>query len=80
MGQSPQYPYIINDSMRIAKTHMQYYQLALEQDKDSDGENDIVVWYCLGSRKAENEIRRLITMRIVIMMSVIITIFTVKEM
>lgn len=41
--------------MRIAKTHMQYYQLALEQDKDSDGENDIVVWYCLGSRKAENE-------------------------
>lgn len=54
-GAITQYPYIINDSMRIAKTHMQYYQLALEQDKDSDGENDIVVWYCLGSRKAENE-------------------------
>ena len=53
-GAITQYPYIIEDSMRIAKTHMQYYQLALEQDKDSDGENDIVVWYCLGSRMAQN--------------------------
>lgn len=57
-GAITQYPYIIKDSMRIAKTHMQYYQLALEQDKDNDGENDIVVWYCLGSRKAQNETQK----------------------
>ena len=57
-GAITQYPYIIEDSMRIAKTHMQYYQLALEQDKDNDGENDIVVWYCLGSRKAQNNTQK----------------------
>ena len=35
--------------MRIAKTHMQYYQLALEQDKDSDGENDIEMLHLVGT-------------------------------
>jgi len=54
-GAITQYPYIIKDNATIASTHMQYYQLALEQDRDingvSDGKNDIVVWYCLGSTK-----------------------------
>ena len=39
------------DNISISTTHGQYYQLALEQDKDindnSDGCNDVVVWYCL---------------------------------
>ena len=41
----------MKDKITIAGTHAQYYQLALEQDEDilgnSDGKNDIVVWYCL---------------------------------
>ena len=57
-GAITQYPYIMGDDpITIASTHMQYYQLALEQDRDinniSDGKNDIVVWYCLGSKKAK---------------------------
>lgn len=51
-GAITQYPYVIGDTIKIANTHGQYYQLALEQDYDtnnrSDGETDIVVWYCLG--------------------------------
>lgn len=51
-GAITQYPYEIGDTIKVAKTHGQYYQLALEQDYDtnnrSDGETDIVVWYCLG--------------------------------
>lgn len=50
-GAITQYPYRMSDTIRIAKTHLQYYQLALEKDRDinnrSDGANDIVVWYCL---------------------------------
>ena len=50
-GAITQYPYKISDSINVSGTHGQYYQLALEQDMDiagkSDGENDIVVWYCL---------------------------------
>ena len=50
-GAITQYPYKISDSINVSQTHGQYYQLALEQDMDiagkSDGENDIVVWYCL---------------------------------
>lgn len=55
-GVITQYPYIIRDRITIADTHSQYYQLALEQDydinKQSDGKNDIVVWYCLGGISA----------------------------
>ncbi len=50
-GAITEYPYRISDTMQIATTHGQYYQLALEQDWDnngrSDGDTDIVVWYCL---------------------------------
>ena len=52
-----EYPYKLKDGVSqdqtftVANTHGQYYQLALEKDRDingvSDGRNDIVVWYCL---------------------------------
>ena len=59
-GAITQYPYVIPNTMTIATTHGQYYQLALEQDKDSDGKNDIVVWYCLSEKKysdSPNDVR-----------------------
>lgn len=50
-GAITQYPFRIGNSISVAETHGQYYQLALEQDKDingmSDGKTDVVVWYCL---------------------------------
>lgn len=50
-GAITQYPYRMADTISLAETHGQYYQLALEQDHDingnSDGESDVVVWYCL---------------------------------
>ena len=50
-GAITQYPYRIPDTLSVAETHGQYYQLALERDRDlsgqSDGKTDIVVWYCL---------------------------------
>ncbi len=63
-GAITEYPYKIADTMNIASTHGQYYQLALEQDWDnngrSDGETDIVVWYCLSDSiyaKSPNDAR-----------------------
>lgn len=58
-GAITQYPYVLDD-ISIATTHGQYYQLALEQDKDNDGSNDIVVWYCLSGGKYDespNDVR-----------------------
>lgn len=64
-GAITQYPYriganqdgTVSDSITIAKTHGQYYQLALEKDIDingnSDGKTDIVVWYCLSGNKGD---------------------------
>lgn len=50
-GAITQYPYKMGDTLSIAETHGQYYQLGLEQDCDingnSDGKTDIVVWYTL---------------------------------
>ena len=46
-GAITQYPYYVPDKISTALTHSQYYQLALEEDSDKDGTNDIVVWYCL---------------------------------
>lgn len=63
-GAITQYPYRIPDTLSVAETHGQYYQLALERDRDlsgqSDGKTDIVVWYCLsGSIYADspNDVR-----------------------
>ena len=49
-GVITQYPYYISDDITTATTHSQYYQLALEQDEDKDGSNDIVVWYGLAKK------------------------------
>ena len=46
-GAITQYPNYIADLMPTSRTHSQYYQLAMEEDSDKDGTNDIVVWYCL---------------------------------
>lgn len=58
-GAITQYPYRMGDDpITISTTHGQYYQLALEQDQDingnSDGKNDIVVWYCLTNNYYSN--------------------------
>lgn len=53
-GAITQYPNYIADSMPTARTHSQYYQLALEEDTDKDGTNDIVVWYCLEGKNGDN--------------------------
>ena len=57
-GAITQYPYKMADSLNIATTHGQYYQLALEQDCDingnSDGKTDIVVWYALAGSNYDN--------------------------
>ncbi|MDD5829171.1 MAG: hypothetical protein PUD10_08450, partial [Lachnospira sp.] len=51
-GQITSYPYVIPDSLRVAKTHGQYYQLDLEKQDSSaasiDSGDDVVVWYTLG--------------------------------
>ena len=44
-GAITQYPYYVSDTISTALTHSQYYQLALEEDSDKDGTNDVVVWY-----------------------------------
>lgn len=49
-GAITQYPYHIPSLISTASTHSQYYQLALEEDSDKDGANDIVVWYCLANK------------------------------
>lgn len=50
-GAITQYPFKMGDEIEVSLTHGQYFQLALEQDRDingeSDGTSDIVVWYCL---------------------------------
>ena len=46
-GQITSYPFEIPETLTVAATHRQYYQLDLNQDSDNDGESDIVVWYTL---------------------------------
>ncbi len=53
-GAITQYPYYMEDTLKTAATHSQYYQLAMEQDDDKDGSNDIVVWYCLADDGLNN--------------------------
>lgn len=50
-GQITSYPFKIPETLTIAMTHRQYYQLDLNQDSDNDGESDIVVWYTLSDDK-----------------------------
>lgn len=46
-GQISHYPYTINGSVTVSKSHAQYYQLDLDTDSDADGNSDTVVWYTL---------------------------------
>lgn len=50
-GQITNYPYQITSEdqkeLTVAATHYQWLQPNMELDKDGDGKNDIVVWYCL---------------------------------
>lgn len=48
-GQITEYPFKIDETVQVASTHAQYYQLDLEADQDEDGESDIVVWYCISN-------------------------------
>lgn len=54
-GVMTQYPYYIASSIGTATTHSQYYQLAMEEDANHDGANDIIVWYCLANQSEYNE-------------------------
>ena len=53
-GQITSYPFKIPETLTVAKTHRQYYQLDLNQDSDNDGESDIVVWYTLSDDRRYN--------------------------
>lgn len=48
------YPFSIGDTITVAPTHYQYYQLDLEADDDSDKESDIVVWYTIAGTTRTN--------------------------
>lgn len=54
-GQITSYPFKIPETLTVAKTHRQYYQLDLNQDSDNDGESDIVVWYTLSDDSRYNK-------------------------
>ena len=51
-GQIVEYPYKLQERFEVAMTHGQYYELDYTADDDGDGQSDLVVWYCLGSRGA----------------------------
>ena len=48
-GQITQYPYQISadEQLEISNTHYQWLQPNMELDRNGDGKNDIVVWYCI---------------------------------
>ena len=48
-GQITQYPYQISadEQLEISSTHYQWLQPNMELDRNGDGKNDIVVWYCI---------------------------------
>ena len=58
-GQITQYPYQISSKelmeinntsykwLEISNTHYQWLQPNMELDRNGDGKNDIVVWYCI---------------------------------
>lgn len=47
VGAITEYPYRLSNTMKIASTHGQYFQLDLDSDNDGDGEGDMVVWYTI---------------------------------
>ena len=61
-GQITNYPYQITteeqQTLTVAATHYQWLQPNMELDKDGDGKNDIVVWYCLSDLSDNAKIRK----------------------
>ena len=57
-GQVTQYPFRIDESISVAKTHAQYYQLDMELPKDAEGkaqeEDKVMVWYTLEAENGAN--------------------------
>lgn len=56
VGQMTEYPYHLGSTFKVARTHGQYWQLNLNTDDDGDGENDLVVWYCLSGSPVSGSI------------------------
>ena len=66
-GQITNYPYQITteeqQTLTVAATHYQWLQPNMELDKDGDGKNDIVVWYCLSDLSDNAKTRKTQTER-----------------
>lgn len=52
-GQITTYPYYLDETIDITRTHHQYYTLDLNSDDDKDGETDLVVWYTMGGKEGD---------------------------
>ena len=50
-GQISHYPYSLNQTIMLSKSHAQNFQLDLDGDSDNNGASDIVVWYTLGDMR-----------------------------
>ncbi len=53
-GQITTYPYYLDETIDITRTHHQYFTLDLNTDDDGDGETDLVVWYTMGGKEGDN--------------------------
>ncbi len=53
-GQITTYPYYLDETIDITRTHHQYFTLDMNVDDDGDGETDLVVWYTMGGKKGDN--------------------------
>lgn len=84
-GQITEYPFKIDQTLSIAQTHGQWYQLDMEDP-------EVTVWYCLSDNengdpwcerekiRIQTEMEPVPPMGLPRMMPPIITIFTVREM
>lgn len=58
-GQITSYPYQIPDTLKVASTHGQYFQLDLEKQDTAadsiDSGDDVVVWYTLGENSTASD-------------------------
>lgn len=52
-GQITTYPYYLDETIDITRTHHQYYTIDLNSDDDGDGETDLVVWYTMGGKEGD---------------------------
>ncbi len=52
-GQITTYPYYLEETIDITRTHHQYFTLDLNTDDDNDGETDLVVWYTMGGKEGD---------------------------